>query len=597
MKMGFFKTMFASAAGFLVAFFLLFTFLFIAILSSSGEPEPYVRKNSILKIELSGSLPERPSGNPFDEIFSPGKVPVTLATLKNNLEKAAADERIDGIWMEVEFLSASWPVLEELRAHMLQFRESGKFIYASTRDMGMNEQALYIATAADSVFAMNDTFIMNSGFYVQGTFFADMFEKLNIEAEVVSGGEFKTAGDSYIRSDFSEQDNIQLSAILDSFTSTYTAALSDFSGKSTAEINAIMSRPPRITTRYALEDGLINGVMYPFEVEDLIKKRLGVEDDRDLETISFERYSKVTRRSAGLERKAATDKIALIHASGIIIPVDETMIPGTADPVITAGSFITTLNEALDNDDVKAIVIRINSPGGSGTTSDLIWAEIRRAAEKKPVIASMGSVAASGGYYIAMAADTIVAQPTTVTGSIGVISAVLKFGRMMDEQLGVTFDEVKSHEYADWFSPTRAFTPEEYQAFERINSDFYDVFTGKVALSRNMSVEDVLEVAGGRVWSGSDALNAGLVDVLGGTDTALDIAAQKAGLVAYSVETYPKPQTLFEMFTGSAETQVRTWMTSMTPFPVQKAMDHAEMLRLLQRTEVLTIMPYQIEIR
>jgi protease-4 len=438
---------------------------------------------------------------------------------------------------------------------------------------------------------------MNSGFYVQGTFFADMFEKLNIEAEVVSGGEFKTAGDSYIRSDFSEQDNIQLSAILDSFTSTYTAALSDFSGKSTAEINAIMSRPPRITTRYALEDGLINGVMYPFEVEDLIKKRLGVEDDRDLETISFERYSKVTRRSAGLERKAETDKIALIHASGIIIPVDETMIPGTADPVITAGSFIKTLNEALDNNDVKAIVIRINSPGGSGTTSDLIWAEVRRAAEKKPVIASMGSVAASGGYYIAMAADTIVAQPTTVTGSIGVISAVLKFGRMMDEQLGVTFDEVKSHEYADWFSPTRSFTPEEYQAFERINSDFYDVFTGKVALSRNMSVEDVLEVAGGRVWSGSDALNAGLVDVLGGTDTALDIAAQKAGLETYSVETYPKPQTLFEMFTGSAETQVRTWMTSMTPFPVQKAMDHAEMLRLLQRTEVLTIMPYQIEIR
>ncbi|MFU8859735.1 MAG: signal peptide peptidase SppA [Cyclonatronaceae bacterium] len=595
--MGFFKTMFASAAGFLIAAFLLFTFLFIAILSSSGEPEPYVKKNSILKIEISGSLPERPSDNPFDEIFSPGKVPVTLATLKNNLEKAAADERISGIWMEVEFLSASWPVLEELRAHMLQFRESGKFIYASTRDMGMNEQALYIATAADSVFAMNDTFIMNSGFYIQGTFFADMFDKIGIDAEVVSGGEFKTAGDSYIRTDFSEQDNIQLSAILESFTSAYTGALSEFSGKSTAEINDIMNRPPRITTRYALEDGLINGVMYPFEVEELIKNRIGVEEDRDLETISFERYSKVKRSSAGLERRAASDKIALIHASGIIIPVDESMFPGTGDPVITAGSFNKTLNEALDNDDVKAIVIRINSPGGSGTTSDLIWAEIRRAAEKKPVIASMGSVAASGGYYIAMAADTIVAQPTTVTGSIGVISAILKFGGLMEDELGITFDEVKSHEYADWFNLTRAFTPEEYQAFERINSDFYDVFTNKVALSRNMSVEDVLKVAGGRVWSGSDALNAGLVDVLGGTDTALDIAAQKAGLEAYSVETYPKPQTLFEMFSGSAQTQVRTWFTNMTPFPVQKAMDHAEMLRLLQRTEVLTIMPYQIDIR
>jgi protease-4 len=167
----------------------------------------------------------------------------------------------------------------------------------------------------------------------------------------------------------------------------------------------------------------------------------------------------------------------------------------------------------------------------------------------------------------------------------------------MDEQLGITFDEVKSHQYADWFSPTRAFTPEEYQALERLNNDLYEVFTGKVALSRNMSIEDVLEVAGGRVWSGSDALNAGLVDVLGGTDTALDIAAQKAGLEAYSVETYPKPRSLFEMFTGSAQAQVKAWVTGITPYPVQKAIDHAEMLQLLQRTEVLTIMPWQIDIR
>jgi protease IV len=597
MKMGFFKTMFASAIGFLIAIFLMFTILIIAIVSSTGEPEPYVRNNSILKIELSGSLPERPSDNPFDDIFSPGKVPVTLASLTNNLKKAAADDRISGIWMEVEFLSASWPVLEELRAQMLQFRESGKFIYASTRDMGMNEQALYIATAADSVFAMNDTFIMNSGFYVQGTFYADTFEKFGIDAEVVAGGEFKTAADSYIRSDFSEQDNIQLSAILDSFTSTYTSALSDFSGKSTAEINAIMNRPPRITSRYALEDGLINALLYPYEVEELIKNRLGVDQDRDLETISFDRYSKVTRRSAGLERRAPREKIALIHASGIIIPVEESLIPGTGNPVITAGSFIKTLNEALDDNDVKAIVIRINSPGGSGITSDLIWAEIRRAAEKKPVIASMGSVAGSGGYYIAMAADTIVAQPTTVTGSIGVISAMLKFGRLMDEQLGIKFDEVKSHQYADWFSPTRKFTPEEYQALERLNTDFYDVFTQKVAMSRGMSIEEVLPVAGGRIWSGSDALEAGLVDVLGGIDTALDIAAAKAGIDQYSVETYPKPKSLFELFSGSAQAQVKTWITSITPMPVRNALDHAEMLQLMQRTEVLTIMPYQIDIR
>jgi protease IV len=598
--MGFFKTMFASAIGFFIAFLIIsvvFFFIIVGILASSGEPEPYVRANSILKIELTGSIPERSSVNPFDELFPQGRDEVSLASLRSNLEKAAADERVDGIWLEIDFISTSWPILEELRELLVSFRESGKFLYASTKDMGMNEQALFLATAADSVFAMKDTFIQNSGFYMQGMFFSEMFEKFGIEADVIPAGEFKTAAESYERSSFSEANEEQLSAILMETSRTYTAALSEHSGKSTGEVNAIMNLPPNLTSQYSVANGFIDALMYPHEVEDHIKRRMGVEDDDDLEIIKNQRYNRVSRRSAGLERRSPGDKIAIIYATGPIVPIDETLIPGTGDPVITATAFIRSLDDALDDDDVKGIVVRINSPGGSASTSDLIWDAIKRASGKKPVIASMGSVAASGGYYIAMAADTIVASPTTITGSIGVIAAKLNFGNMLDEQLGITFDEIKSHEHADWFSPTRGLSPEELESLQAYTSDFYEVFISKVAESRGMDPAEVRPVAEGRVWTGSDAKDLGLIDVLGGFGTALDIAAAKAGLDEYSLEVFPKPKSLFEVLSGSADTQVRLWVRSLSPFPLQTIADHTAYLKYYRTLEVMAIMPQQIEVR
>ncbi|MDX1586536.1 MAG: signal peptide peptidase SppA [Balneolaceae bacterium] len=288
--------------------------------------------------------------------------------------------------------------------------------------------------------------------------------------------------------------------------------------------------------------------------------------------------------------------MAVIYASGPILPEINTNSPFDNQQYITTGFFEKQLEEIREDDNVKALVIRINSPGGSGSTSDAIWRMLQVTKKEIPVIVSMGPVAASGGYYIAMAADSIVADPTTITGSIGVFATKLNTRQLFNEELGITFDEVKSHDYADWLLPTNDFTDSEEKAFNDYVNRFYDTFITKVAEARNMTKAEVDSVAQGRVWTGEAAKEQNLVDVLGGMDTAMSIAAEKAGLDAYDVVTYPKPKDLYQLLMGSAETRARALIEE-SWFGAPYAQDVAKRLSILKQQRALALFPYEISIQ
>lgn len=599
--MKFFQTLIAATLGTLIALFLVFIILFVTIASSSGEPEPYIRDNTVLKLELSGTLPARTSTNPFDELVNPGSNDkVSLQTLKENLAKAKAHDKIQGVLLEIDFMTEGWANLQEAHRLISVFRDSSdKFIYASTNDLGYNEQGYYLATAADSIFSPPGSLFEFDGFYSQVMFYTGLFEKVGIEATVARRGKYKSAGEPYFRKELSEESRYQLQEILDMTGNTFVNAVSQKTGKSTDEVNSLMNGEPNMMAEFGYANGLIDSLIYAEQVETLIKQRLDIDEETALKTVSNGRYAKVLNSTAGITGNDTDDRIAVIYASGLILPDISSNSPFDNEQFISVNFFQEQLEEVRKDDDVKALVVRINSPGGSGSTSDAIWNMLQETKKDIPVIVSMGPVAASGGYYIAMAADSIVAEPTTVTGSIGVVSTKLNTKQLFNEELGLTFDEVKSHEHADWLFPTHEFTPSEEKAFNRFVDDFYDLFITKVADARGLTKQEVDDIAQGRVWTGEAAKEQQLIDVLGGLDTAMQVAAEKAGLEEYDVVNYPEPKDLYQMIMGSAETKVQSWMGDMwmTNDYTREVRDAAHRLSLLKKQRILALFPYELTIQ
>lgn len=597
--MKFFKTLIAATLGTLLALVVIFIVLAITLSTVGEEPEPYVRDNTVLKLNVSGALPARSIDNPFDELLNPTRQKaVSLETLKNNLTKAAADDNIKGVLLEIDFVTEGWANLQAAHRAITQFRDStDKFIYAMTNDAGFNEKGYFLATAADSVFSPPESFFEFDGFYTQVTFYDNLFERIGVEAEITRSGKYKGAVEPYLRDDLSKENEYQLTQIIDGVSSTFLEAVSKKSGKSVEELNNLLNGTPHLTAGYGYEQGFIDSLMYAHQLDSLITRRIGFEDEDDtFETITNSRYAKVSNESAGIEDLDSDGKIAVIYASGIIIP--EIAAGGgflNNQQFITAPWFKEQLEEATEDDDVKALVVRINSPGGSGSTSDAIWKMIQETREKMPVIVSMGPVAASGGYYIAMAADTIVAEPTTITGSIGVFSTKFNTKQLFNDELGITFDEVKSHEHADWLSTTRGFTPSEQKAFQAFSDSFYDAFITKVAQSRGLTKPQVHDVAQGRVWIAADAQQQKLVDVLGGLDKALHIAAEKAELEEFETEDYPKAKDLFQLLMGSTQSKVQSWFgdSILGNEHIQKL---DQQFSMMKKQDLMLLFPYDISI-
>jgi protease IV len=590
--MSFFKNVLATVTGIFISFILLFLLMIIIVASSSSSPEPYVRNGSVLKINLMGSLTERSVEDPFTEIFNPGaSSSLSLDNFRNNMKKATSDDRIKGIWLDLGFLGGSWSGLHEVHGLLTDFKASGKFIYAYIGDLGANEAAYYLATTADSIFAQPEAMLEFDGFYISREFYKKAFDKYGISADVITSGPYKSAADSYRREDFSEGDREQLGALLSQFSEGFKEAVTSYSGINGDELDAYMNALLTFQASSAYERGLLDGFMQPFEFKDMIIERAGTSK---LEDVSFARYSRVSLKSAGLTEPTGKE-IAVVYMEGPIMPQVAEDIFSMGSQTITYSPFAKIFDDLAKDDNVGAVVLRVNSPGGAVTTSEILRAHIKKLSDSKPVVVSMGNVAASGGYYIAMGADTVFAESRTVTGSIGVVMAKLSVEKLLSETIGITVDEVKTHTNADWMTLERTLTNEQRQGLTNDLMVTYDNFLTLVADARGLDKEYVHEHAQGRVWSGRDAHELGLIDGIATLGQSIEVAAEMAGLESWKVSRYPTQKSFIETLMESSSKQARSVILSIlnvTPDQTKLIRD----LRSLNKVGVYSIIPYEISV-
>jgi len=555
--MRFFSTLVASTLGALLAIAICFFlgFLLIVAIAASTDSTPVVRSGSILIIDLAGTLPEQVSGDPFAQAIG-SEAPYGLWDVKEGLRKAAADSRIEGVWLRARPTMMSWTAANEVRRAVLDFRESGKPVFASSEDFPISENTFFIASAADSVFAGPNSLFEFNGFYIQAEFYLRLLESLEVEPQIVRAGRFKSAVEPFERESLSADNRLQLDAILATQENVFVESVASGRRLEAETVRRAMTDFGFGEAEDALAIGLIDGIRYHDEVASSLRRVAGVDESDDLPTVAMKDYVRVPARRAGLPTGTDAD-IAVVYAEGPILNGG-----GSTFQALTPASIRGALETARESDRIKAIVLRVNSPGGSASAADAMLQDIRRAAEDKPLVVSMGSVAASGGYWIAMAADSIVADPLTLTGSIGVFGLFFDVGDLYSDKLGITHDVLRTNPYADMFSAIRPFTPEEQSRLQSSVDGTYHDFVQIVAANRSMNEQQVDDVAQGRVWSGRDAQNNGLVDALGGLDDAVAMAARMAGLEAgtYRVRQLPRPLTFLERLNrgfGAAIARVR----------------------------------------
>ena len=593
--MRFLPTLLTSVLGTLVAFALIFLFgglVFSAMISSVGSigaaSEPSVSSNSVLVMDLSGPVLEQaPGEDPFD-VFFDIPTPTSLYDFKKTLANAANDDRIAAVWLRPGGVMAGWVTLTEMRDALVEFKASGKPVIASEDDLGMGEAAYFLASAADSIYSTPEPFFEFNGFYLGVSFYKGLIDKLNIEPTVIRAGQFKGAVEPYTRRDLSDENRLQLEAILANRYDSFVNAVAESRDLSATAVSNLMTEGELISAKDAHRAGLLDNLLHEDEVRDRLKEIIGVSED--LNTISFSRYSGAKASSTG----SSSDAIAIVYAVGAIMDGSSSAYSQT----LGSSTFTKAMKTARENDRVKAVVLRINSPGGTVTASDAMWREVALTAQEKPVIVSMGDVAASGGYWLATAADTIMVSPNTITGSIGVFGIHFSIGRMMDTKLGITSDRITTGPFADMFSGMAPLEPREQALLERAIDQTYQEFLSRVSDSRGMSVEDVDAIAQGRVWTGSDALDNGLADLEGGMDEAIALAAEMAQLEpdTYRIMRLPRPKSLLDEFTDSFLIRVRSIMDSPWDAALREQARLLEELSHMQKAPVARL-PWDIEIK
>jgi protease-4 len=486
-------------------------------------------------------ITEQETENPFDGLPIPGaeETGMGLLNFKSVIKSAQDDPKIKGIYLDVTFFLAGYASAEEIRQSLLEFRESGKWVVAYSEIF--TESAYYIASAADKVYLNPEGELEFNGLTANVTFFKKMFDKLDIEPEIFRVGEFKSAVEPFLLDKMSDANRLQLQEWINTIHGNVLAKISETRNISKERVKEIADKMLVRTTQDALNLGLVDSLMYYDQVLADLRGRLSLKEKDKINFIKYSKYRKNAPSSG-----TSPNEIAVIVADGDIVS-------GKAQPgVIGSDTFAEQIRKARLDDRVKAIVIRVNSPGGSALASDVMWREIQLAKEVKPVIASMSDYAASGGYYLAMGCDTIVAQPNTITGSIGVFSMLFDVSKFMDNKLGITFDEVKTGEIGD-LSFTRPLSDAEKAIFQKKTDEIYETFTSKAAQGRDVSQDQIKKVASGRVWTGVQAKERGLVDVLGSYDDAIRIAAKAAGIDGYKTRLYPKQKNFWAEWMDSLE--------------------------------------------
>ncbi|MBN2482072.1 MAG: signal peptide peptidase SppA, partial [Bacteroidales bacterium] len=441
------------------------------------------------------------------------------------------------IYLELSDLNAGIATIEEIRDALLEFRNSGKFIVAFSYTY--SQGAYYLASLADKLFLNPGGYINFVGLSAEVMFYKQALEKLDIEAEIVRHGTFKSAVEPYMYDRMSPENREQIRVYVNSIWGHLVGQISQSRGIPADQLNGFADRLDMWSSSAAVEKGLLDAVVYRDQVMDTLAILSGQEGSGEDWLVAFSDYLKVPEpgRSKGYIR----DRIAVIYASGTIYMGDQT--PGS----IGSENLSKAIREAREDSSVKAIVLRVNSGGGDALASEIIWRELELTRGVKPVIASMGDLAASGGYYILAPADTIVASPVTITGSIGVFGIMVNAGDFLENKLGITVDVEKTNSHSDFGAVYRPLSPAERNVMQHFVDDTYETFVNHVADSRDMAFEEVDRIGEGRVWSGINAHDIGLVDVMGGLSTAVDIAAQKAGLEVYRIKELPVVEDPFTM--------------------------------------------------
>ena len=543
----FFKFMFASMLGVFLAFFLGIIVLvgMIAALVSSADSkkEAKVEPNSVLHINFEAQINDRSSNNPFENFdfgSMSGKQGIGLNDILENIEKAKTDDNIKGIYIDLQSVPAGIATIEEIRNKLIEFKESKKFIVAYSEVY--TQGAYYLASVADEVWLNPEGLIEFKGLGAQVMFFKGLLEKMEVEPQVIRYGKFKSAIEPFILDKMSEANREQTMKYMGSIWNNIVKRIAVSRKLTPSQLNLIADSALVQNAKDAVEQKLADKLYYKDQVLDDLKDRLGLEDAKKIKLVSMVKYKDAPKPKKKDDKGLAKDKIAVIYASGSIEGGEGD------DQTIGSDRISKAIRKARLDENVKAIVLRVNSPGGSALASDVIWREVILAKAAKPFVASMGDVTASGGYYISCAADTIVAQPNTITGSIGVFGLLMNLKNLMNNKLGVTVDTVKTNHYADLGSAFRPLTQAERDIIQNSVNEIYGSFIGKVAEGRGMKVADVDSIGQGRVWSGYDAKGLGLVDVLGGMEDAIEIAAKMAKLDNYRVAEYPEQKEPFKAF-------------------------------------------------
>ena len=553
----FIRTFFASLLA-LFVFIILFFVILAAIVSGLQKKDlTPVANKSVLKLTFDSPIHEREYNNPFEDIDLPISSPgnLGLIEIKETLKVAKADGNISGIYLNVTSLQAGIATIEEIRKALIDFKTSGKFIYAYSEFY--SEGAYYLASVADSIYLNPSGLMEFNGLESEITFFKGTLEKLDLKPEIFKVGSYKSAVEPLFLDKMSPASKEQTLSFLQSIQNTLYQNIAKSRKLSIEKLNLVsdsmLIRKPVDGVRY----GLVDRVAYYDQVEEVISKKLGLEAKKEISFISYKKYSQKQNTDDEDHKDTSKNKIAVIIAQGEIQS-------GRGDEETIGSEKITEeLRKARKDENVKAIVLRINSPGGSSMASDVMWREVFLANKEKPVIASMGDVAASGGYYMAMGASKIVAQPNTITGSIGVFGILLNAQDFFKNKLGVTFDGVKTGKFADIGTIARPLNEYEKKVIQKEVEDIYTDFVQKAADGRKRKYEEIEKVASGRVWTGEQAKQIGLVDELGDFERAVEIAATEAKLDKdYQIEYFPKQRDFFERFMNDAGDNVETLINS-----------------------------------
>ena len=537
----FWRVVFGSMLGFFFSMILVSILYMVMLISmigtlaSASKETTTIKNNSVLQLNLNQSVAERVVETPFDK-FNTYNAQIGLNDILACIKNAATDPKIKGIYLNSATVGASPASVKEIHDALVEFKKYGKFIYAYSDVLAQN--GYYLASVADKIILNPAGSLDFKGYAFQVMFYKGLIDKLDVDVQILRHGQFKSAVEPYMLDKMSEANREQLTVLSNSLWKVFVDDISAARKIPADSLNAIAENLLCATPEDALRLKMVDQLGYPGDMEKLLKSKLNVGEDDDINFVSISKYKKSI-----IENTKAAAKIAVVYAVGEISDGK-----GDNSRGIYSESFIKEFKKAYKDNDVKAIVLRINSPGGSALASENIWREIENAKKAgKIVVTSMGDYAASGGYYIACNSNYIIAQPNTLTGSIGVFGMIPSFQNLLKNKLGITVDVVKTNQHADYGTGLRPLDGTEMATIQNSIEQIYSTFTKRVADGRKMTVAQVDSIGQGRVWAGVDALNIGLVDKLGNIDDAIAKAAELAKISNYSIVYYPKQKDWFTL--------------------------------------------------